>query len=51
MSNPIDGSERAHLDVFIAIADDGISPRDQRDPDELPVLQPRQEPVCCADPL
>jgi plasmid replication initiation protein len=31
MSNPIDGSERASLDVFVAIADDGISPRYQRD--------------------
>jgi plasmid replication initiation protein len=31
MSNPLAGSERARLDAFVALADDGISPRDQRD--------------------
>jgi plasmid replication initiation protein len=31
MSNLLTGSERAHLDPFVALADDGISMRDQRD--------------------
>ncbi len=31
MSNPVAGSERARLDPFVALADDGISMRDQRD--------------------
>ena len=31
MSNPLAGSERARLDPFVALADDGISMRDQRD--------------------
>src|SRR5437762_12394445 len=30
-SNPLTGSERARLDPFVALADDGISMRDQRD--------------------
>src|SRR5260370_30836978 len=31
MSNPVAGPERARLDPFVALADDGISMRDQRD--------------------
>jgi len=31
MSSPLAGSERASLDPFVALADDGISMRDQRD--------------------
>ena len=31
MSNLLTGSERARLDPFVALADDGISMRDQRD--------------------
>ena len=31
MSNPLAGSERARLDPFVALPDDGISMRDQRD--------------------
>ena len=31
MSNPVAGSERARLDPFVALADDGISMRNQRD--------------------
>ena len=30
-SSLLPGSERAHLDPFVALADDGISMRDQRD--------------------